>query len=320
MELMRLIHSSVQIFSGILLSFSAYAWNLPVGDFEFVAVADNVHVMHGPLTPPNRQNRGFMNNPAVIEGETGLILIDPGSSLPVGDKILEEVAKISAKPVLAVFNSHIHGDHWLGNQAVKRAYPEIDIYAHAKTIAQSQASEGASWLQLMLQLTGGFSRGTEIVPANQPVKHNDRIIIDGEEFIIHSLLPSHTDTDIMIEHVGSRTIFMGDNCFNLRMGRYDDSSSIIGTIAALEYVAARNFDNVVPGHGPSGDNEDVIMPYLNYLRKLEKVVEEGLEAELEDYEIKARVLPQFAYMKHWNEFDVQFGPNLNKMYLELEAF
>jgi glyoxylase-like metal-dependent hydrolase (beta-lactamase superfamily II) len=317
---MRLFNSSAQILTGILLSFSAYAWNLPVGDFEFVAVADNVYVMHGPLSQPTEQNRGFMNNPAVIEGKTGLILIDPGSSLQVGDKVLEEVAKISTKPVLAVFNSHIHGDHWLANQAVKRAYPEIDIYAHAKMIAQSQASEGAAWLNLMLQRTGGFTRGTEIVPANKAIKNNDRIVIDGEEFIIHSLLPSHTDTDIMIEHVGSRTIFMGDNCFNLRMGRFDNSGSIIGNIAALEYIAALNFVNVVPGHGPSGGNEDIIMPFLDYLRELEKVVAEGQEAELEDYEIKEKVLSQFVYISHWSEFDVQFGPNLNKMYLELEAF
>lgn len=317
---MRLINSSAQILTGILLSFSAYAWNLPVGDFEFVEVDDNVYVMHGPLAQPNEQNRGFMNNPAVIVGKTGLILIDPGSSLPVGDRVLEEVAKISAKPVFAVFNSHIHGDHWLGNQAVKRAYPEIDIYAHAKTIAQSQASEGITWLDLMFQRTGGFTRETEIVPANKTVKHDDRIVIDGEEFIVHSLLPSHTDTDIMIEHVGSRTIFMGDNCFNLRMGRFDNSGSIVGTIAALEYIAQRNFAHVVPGHGPSGNNESIIVPYLNYLRKLKKVVAEGLEEELEDYEIKEKVLPQFAFISHWSEFDTQFGPNLNKMYLELEAF
>jgi glyoxylase-like metal-dependent hydrolase (beta-lactamase superfamily II) len=317
---MRLINSSTQILTGILLSFSAYAWNLPVGDYEFVAVADNVYVMHGPLTQPNVENRGFMNNPAVIVGKTGLIMIDPGSSLQVGDKILEEVAKISNKPVLAVFNSHIHGDHWLGNQAVKNAYPEIDIYAHAKTIAQSQDSEGLIWLDLMLQRTEGFSRGTEIVPVNKAVKHSDRILIDGEEFLIHSMLPSHTDTDIMIEHVGSRTIFMGDNCLNLRMGRFDNSGSIIGTIAALEYIAALNFDNVVPGHGPSGGNEDIVVPYLNYLRQLEKAVAQGLEEELEDYEIKEKVLPQFAYISDWSEFDVQFGPNLNKMYLELEAF
>ena len=317
---MRIIHPSAQIFIGILLSFSAYAWELPVGNFKFEAIADNVYVMHGPLSQPNQQNRGFMNNPALIEGKSGLILIDPGSSLQVGDRILEEAARISAKPVLAVFNSHIHGDHWLGNQAVKRAYPEIDIYAHAKTIAQSQDSEGLIWLDLMLELTGGLSSGTAIVSADKPVKHNDRILVDGEEFIIHSMLPSHTDTDIMIEHVGSQTIFMGDNCFNLRLGRFDNSSSIIGTIAALEYIAARHFIKVVPGHGPSGGNEDSLMPYLNYLRQLETVVAEGLEAELEDYEIKAKVLPQFADVHNWSEFDLQFGPNLNKMYLELEAF
>jgi hypothetical protein len=34
---------------------------------------------------------------------------------------------------------------------VQRTYPEIDIYVHAKTIAQSRASKDASWL--MLQLT-----------------------------------------------------------------------------------------------------------------------------------------------------------------------
>jgi glyoxylase-like metal-dependent hydrolase (beta-lactamase superfamily II) len=304
----------------MLASFSSHAWKLPVGDFGFEPIADNVYVMHGPLAQPNRQNQGFMNNPAVIVGKTGLILIDPGSSLMIGGKILEEVALISSKPVLAVFNSHIHGDHWLGNQAVKNAYPKIDIYAHSNTIAQSQASEGASWVDLMLQLTGDFSRGTEIVPANQSVQHNDRILIDGEIFRIHSIIPSHTDGDIMIEHVGSRTIFMGDNCVNLRMGRFDDSSSIVGTIDALEYIAAENFENVVPGHGPSGNIEDTLMPYLNYLKQLKMVVARGQEAELEYYEIKAQVLPQFEHMNHWHNFDRLFGPNLNKMFLELEAF
>jgi glyoxylase-like metal-dependent hydrolase (beta-lactamase superfamily II) len=291
---------------GIFLSCSLQAWTLPVGDFEFEEVAANVYVMHGPLSEPNPDNMGFMNNPAVIVAESGLILIDPGSTLQVGEKILEEVEKISTKPVLAVFNSHIHGDHWLGNQAVREKYPEADIYAHARTIAQS--------------LGKGKSRGTEIVPANKPVSHGDSIVIGGEEIRIHSLLPSHTDTDIMIEHVASRTIFTGDNSFRNRMGRFDDSSSIVGTIAALEHIVAQDFEHVVPGHGPSGGVEDSLMPYLNYLRELESAVADGQEEELEDYEIKQKVLPQFARMADWAGFDVQFGPNLNKMYLELEDF
>ncbi len=316
---MQLLKYCIPSLLCILLPIPVQAWTLPVGEFQFESVAENVYVMHGPLSIPNPDNRGFMNNPAIIEGKTGLILIDPGSSLQVGQKILEEVARVSSKPILAVFNSHIHGDHWLGNHAVKRAYPAVDIYAHANTIAQSQDSEGLNWLDLMLRLTDGISSGTEIVSANKAVTHNDRIVIDGEEFLIHSQIPSHTDTDIMIEHVGSNTIFMGDNCFNRRMGRFDNSSSILGTISTLEYIATRSYATVVPGHGASGDIEAALMPYLNYLRQLKAVVEQGLEDELEDYEIKARVLPRFEHESQWHGFEVQFGPNLNKMYLELEA-
>ena len=307
-------------FIGLFLSCSLQAWTLPVGEFEFEEIAPKIYVMHGPLSQPNPDNLGFMNNPALIVADSGLILIDPGGTLQVGEKILEEVKKISRKPVLAVFNSHIHGDHWLGNQAVRNAFPEADIYAHANTITQSLGSEGASWLSLMQRLTEGKSQGTEIVPANKAVKHGDEIVIAGEAFRVHSKLPSHTDTDIMIEHVASRTIFTGDNCFQLRMGRFDDSSSIVGTIEALEYIVAQDFARVVPGHGPSGGIDESLMPYLNYLRDLRSVVSDGLEDELEDYEIKEKVLPQFTHMTDWAEFDAQFGLNLNKMYLELEDF
>ena len=112
---------------GLLMSCSLQAWTLPVGEFAFEEVATNVYVMHGPLEEPNPDNHGFMNNPALIVGDEGLILIDPGSTLQVGMKILEEMEKVSTKPVLAVFNSHIHGDHWLGNQAVRQAYPDQQV-------------------------------------------------------------------------------------------------------------------------------------------------------------------------------------------------
>ena len=53
----------------------------------------------------------------------------------------------------------------------------------------------------MLQLTEGQSDGTEIVPANRSVGHNDRILVDGEEFVVHSMVPTHTDSDIMIDRL-----------------------------------------------------------------------------------------------------------------------
>jgi len=132
--------------------------------------------------------------------------------------------------------------------------------------------------------------------------------------------PAHTDTDIMIEHVGSQTIFMGDNSFSNRIGRFDGSGSIVETIKALKYIAAQSFKTVVPGHGPSANPEQALNPYLDYLLKLESVVAQGQEDELEDYEIKAATLDQFENWNSWVGFEKQFGPNLNKMFLELEDF
>jgi hypothetical protein len=42
----------------------------------FEKIADNVYVMHGPLDEPNAKNRGFMNNPGLIVGKNGAIIID----------------------------------------------------------------------------------------------------------------------------------------------------------------------------------------------------------------------------------------------------
>ena len=162
--------------------------------------------------------------------------------------------------------------------------------------------------------------GTEVVSAGKTVAHGDRLLIGGEEFRIHSLVPSHTDTDIMIEHVPSGTLFSGDNCVKLRLGRFDTSGSVTGAIAALEYLVEQDFEIIVPGHGPSGSSEATLMPYLNYLRDLRAAVLEGQEAELEDYEIKKKVMPEFAHMTGWSEFDRLFGTNINKLYLELETF
>jgi glyoxylase-like metal-dependent hydrolase (beta-lactamase superfamily II) len=35
--------------------------------------------------------------------------------------------KITNKPIVAVFNTHVHGDHWLGNQAIVERYPAVKI-------------------------------------------------------------------------------------------------------------------------------------------------------------------------------------------------
>jgi len=297
----------------------ASAWTLKdVGTFKFEPLAKNVYVMHGPREEPNVKNIGFMNNPAFIISSNGLIIIDPGSTLQVGEHVLTEIRKISKKPVLAVFNSHIHGDHWLGNQAIKNAFPNVKIYGHPKMITQANGANGADWVDRMDRLTNGLSKGTKVVAPTLAIDNGALIKVDGQSFRIHHLSSAHTDTDIMIEHIDSKTLFLGDNSFYKRLGRFDGSSDMHGNIKALHFALDLKIQHYVPGHGQSGAAEIAVQPFLTYLEKLRDDVSKGYRAEKPDYQIKKEILADFAAYKDWAGFNSNFGKHVNKMYLEIE--
>ncbi|MCP4934025.1 MAG: MBL fold metallo-hydrolase [bacterium] len=314
------LFKSALIASLLLWPAIAGAWTLPDGSMvAFEAVSKNVYVMHGPKDEPSPKNMGFMNNPSLIVSANGVIIIDPGSTLQVGEQVLTEVKKITDKPVLAVFNTHIHGDHWLGNQAFKQAFPNVKIYGHAKMIEKAKGDEGLTWVDIMDRLTKGLSKGTKVVAPDQTIANGASVKIDGQTFRAHHLSNAHTDTDIMVEHVESKTMFLGDNGFNARMARFEESGDMHGNIKALQFARDLKMTTYVPGHGKSGSADLAVIPFLTYLEKLRDGVTKGYRAEKESYQIKKDIEAQFAQFKKWNGFESNFGRHVNKMYLEVEA-
>jgi len=286
--------------------------------YNFTKLNSKVWVMHGPLETPNVANQGFMNNPAIIIAKSGIIIVDPGSTYQVGKMVLEKIAKISSLPVIGIFNTHVHGDHWLANQAIVEKYPKVLIYANPQMIKNAKNGEGNNWVNLMLKYTDGASAGTKPVYPNIKVYNGDNIGIDGESFLIYSQDKSHTDNDIMVAHLNSKTLFLGDNAFVNRMGRFDSTSSIYGNIKALAAVPAMNLDYFVPGHGPSGSYEESVKPFADYLKILESVTKQGYENDLEIHEIKANILQKTQAYLNWTGFKDGLGKQVSKMYLEIE--
>ncbi len=320
MNLKKLVMlTSFLLWSALLWTSSAQAWTLPgVGDYAFEPVVKNVYVMHGPTSEPNPENRGFMNNPGFVETTNGVVVVDPGGTVHVGEHVLSEIKKITNKPVLAVFNTHIHGDHWLGNQAIKKVYPNARIYGHPKMIEQANGNNGADWVDRMMRLTNGLSSGTKVVAPKNAVKKGAVVKVDGQSFRIHRLSTAHTDTDIMIEHVESKTLFLGDNSFTNRLGRFDTSSDMHGNIKTLEYARDLKMNVYVPGHGKSGNVDTALIPFLTYLELIRDNVTKGYHAEKESYQIKKDIVGKFAAYKDWAGFDTNFGKHVSKMYLEVE--
>lgn len=201
-------------------------------DYPLTRLTERVYVIHGPNEMPNEANQGFMNNPGFVLTAKGIVVVDPGSSLQVGEMLLAKIATISKQPVIAVFNTHLHGDHWLGNDAIRRAYPKAVIYAHPKML-DGAAAAGETWVKLMSQLTDGATKGTRVVLPNLGIDNDETLAIGGLHFRIHHNGMAHTDSDIMIEVVEDKLLFTGDNVQATRTGRMDDGN-FKGNLAACE--------------------------------------------------------------------------------------
>ncbi|HOP15812.1 MAG TPA: MBL fold metallo-hydrolase [Gammaproteobacteria bacterium] len=304
----------------MLLAGAAYALQKAAplrGEWNPEQIAPGVYVIHGPTELPSPSNQGFMNNPAFIVTDAGVVVIDPGSSVQVGEMVLARIGRITDKPVLAVFNTHVHGDHWLGNQAIRARYPDVPIYGHERVGPKVLAGAGAEWVQLMLRLTDNATAGTDIVKPDHPVVDGDTLSIGGLTYQVMNNDKAHTDTDIMLHVPELGLVFLGDNAGHGRILRLE-GGSFSGNITALENALATGATVFVPGHGPSGGPE-VAQRYRDYLDTLYATVRQGFDDGLADFEIRPLLMPRLEPWQQWAGFDIELGRHISGAYLEAEA-
>ncbi len=293
------------------------ATGAPVRDYPFEQVTDSTWVIHGPLEMPNVSNQGFMNNPGIVLTDSGVVVVDPGSSVQSGEMVLRMLKKVSDQPVIAVFNTHIHGDHWLGNQAIRAAYPDAPIYGHTEMLAMVAAGSGDTWVELMDKLTEGATKGTRVVGPSHAVKHGDMIKLGNKTFHIHHYGQAHTRTDIMIQVEEDEVIFLGDNVTADRIPRMSDGN-FMGNISTVDKILEINVKTWIPGHGPSGDVE-MVKAYRDYLQAVYSSAEKAFNEDLDSSDVKAISLEATTRYKDWAGYDVELGPQGAQAFMEVEA-
>ena len=285
-------------------------------DYPVTKINDRIYVIYGPYELPTKQNYGFRNNPAFVVTSAGVIVIDPGGGKNVGEMVLKKIRTITDKPVVAVFDTHSHGDHWLGNDAIKRAYPKVVIYGHPNMKAALEAGEGERWVKIVNEATQGETAGTVAVGPDKTVNDGEVITIGDRQFRIHHYGSAHTDNDILIEVVEDKVLFLGD-VVRVALGMPDQGGSYKGNIAAIEKLLSLPVKIFVPGHGLAGGRE-IPEIYKGYLQKFYATVQELYKLGLSDYEMKPKVIEALEEYRGWAMFDTFIGPQVSQVYLEVE--
>jgi glyoxylase-like metal-dependent hydrolase (beta-lactamase superfamily II) len=307
--------ASLFCFFMLLVPTAQAAPNDTMRNYPVSQVAPGTYVMHGPLGDPSVANQGFMNNPAWIIAGDQVVVIDPGSSVQAGRRVVKEIKRTTSLPVTTVFDTHFHGDHWLGNQAILDAWPKAVVMAQTSMVAWAATAAPQSWVERLSNMTQGYTDGTRAVLPTIALKDGEQLRIGNRRFTFHAPLIAHSKTDLMIE-VDNGVLFTGDIVLNRRVAMMDDGS-FEGDIKAIDSALALPVKVVVPGHGASGGRE-LLTAQRDYLQTLTTAVKAQYDLGKSDYEMKPEVIRQLARFKDWSGFDEAIGKQISLVVLELE--
>ena len=306
---------SIYVF-GVLFFAIQQAYALEWPDIQPLKIGPHTYVIeHGPHDEDPKVSHGFHNNPGFVVTDTGVVVIDTGSSYEIGKMILRRIAAVTAKPITHIFTTHFHGDHWLANQALVEAYPKARTIAHPELIRLLKSGEDKFWLDTFARRLGDDFAGTRAVLPNTSAE-NKVYKIGGINFQIVLFDKAHTATDLMVYVVEEGVLFTGDIVNNAHFS-FMGHGNFKGAYEATQTALAMNPRHVVVGHGRSG-RMNLINEFAAIYQRLRSVVAKYYEQGLMDFEMKPKVVAELAQYKDWSGFDRQIGPYISQLVRELE--
>jgi glyoxylase-like metal-dependent hydrolase (beta-lactamase superfamily II) len=292
----------------------AYAFEWP--DIKPMKIGPHTYVIeHGPHDEDPKVSHGFHNNPGFVVTDTGVVVIDTGSSYEIGKMILRKIGGVTSKPITHIFTTHFHGDHWLANQAIVEAYPDVQTIAHPELIALLNGGEDKFWLDTFAKRLGGDFAGTKAVIPTTPAE-NREYRIGGITFQVVLFDKAHTATDLMVNVVEEGVLFTGDIVNNEHFS-FMGHGNFKGAYEATQQALAMKPRYVVVGHGRSG-KINLVEEFAEVYRRLRSVVSKYYDQGLMDFEMKPKVIAELDKYSQWSGFDNQIGPYISQLIAELE--
>ena len=238
---------------------------------------------------------GAGGNIGLSVGDDAVFLIDDQFA-PLAPKIKEAIARITAKPVKFVLNTHFHFDHTGGNEAFGKD--------GALIVAHDNVRKRMSRDQLISFVTSNAPQPASPKVALPVITVAGEITfhINGEEVHAFHVPRAHTDGDLIVHFRKSDVVHMGDVYFNGSYPFIDVSSggSADGVVAAFDRVLALATEQtkIIPGHGPLSTRAE-LQAHRQMLATVAQRIKELRRAGKSDDEIRSA--------KPAADFDARFG-------------
>ena len=232
-------------------------------------------------------------NIGVSVGADGVFLIDDKFDR-LSTALIDTIAQITDQPIRFVINTHWHGDHTGGNQALGSTGTLI--------VAHDNVRQRMSTAQVQEI----FNRTTPPSPAEAlPVITFDQQIsfhLNGDQARVYHIPNAHTDGDSIIYFEKANVIHMGDLYFAAAYPflDIDTGGGITGMLAGLDQALSiiNDTTQVISGHGGVTGKAE-----LQAYRDVTKAVHDKLQAMI----AAGSTFEEILAAKITTEFDEEWG-------------
>jgi cyclase len=182
---------------------------------------------------------GGGGNSGVIVGDKGVIVVDAKTTAAAGKELLDDIAKITPKPVTTVILTHSDGDHVNGLASFPAG---MTIIAHENNKKEQDAALAAG---------GRGAPPAGHLPTQTISKNKDDLKIDGVKVQVLHWAPAHTSGDLVVYLPSEKIVFTGDIITTQpdALIHLEKNGSSEGWVTTAKGTAALNADQFVPGHG-----------------------------------------------------------------------
>lgn len=258
---------------------------------------------------------GFGNTGIVITGE-GVVVVDIPMGNRAGQRIVEEIRKRTRAPIHSIIYTHGHLDHTWGvapllSDAQEKGHPKPTIIAHELVPRRFDRYQRLRGQHVHInRIQFAIPEGAQVLPLQ--FSYPDITYSDAMQFRLGDLTfelyhyIGETDDGTWVWIPERKAALVGDlligGCPNVgnpfKVQRYNPEWA-----EALERVAGKNPDFVIPGHGPvlrGEEAREVCLDTAKYLRYIEDEVVRLLNEGCWIEEILERVkIPEDLASKPW---------------------